>query len=360
METAQETLKSRLIAMRIVQVIAAKGYGGAEKHTLMLSKGLIMAGHELICVVPIGSWIEKECLTMDLPVKAIRFRGNYDLFAMLSLRRLITKWHADIVHGQLTRGSRYANLAAMGTRAIPVNTCHATSSHKHMRGCRKIIAVSQAVAANLVKHHYRSADIRVIYNGVPIVETSDRKTVREELGIRTAEFAVVCVGRFVSDKGQKCLIEIIDTLDDTIHLYFVGDDATDYGREMRRLAADHPRIHFLGYRSDVTRLLSAFDLCAAPSRREALSIALIEASQAGLPAVATRVGGIPEVVTDDESGILFTRDHHGELKEALHCLARDPELRGKFGSQAYQNYLRKFTLDQMVTATVEVYADLLA
>jgi len=345
--------------MRIVQIIVSKGYGGAEMHTLQLARGLTDFGHEVMTVGPGDSWMKRECDAAGLPFQCVSFHGNYDLFAVLRLRRLIRKWNADITHGQLTRGAHYATMASIGTRAVPISTCHATSSHKHMRGSRRIIAVSNAVAENLVKHDYPAEKIRVIHNGVPQAKKAGHQLARSELGIPTDVFAAVCVGRLIPDKGQKDLIETIDALHKNIHLYFIGDTNTTYGKEMLNLASEHPRIHFLGYRSDVPRILGAFDLCVAPSRREALSIALIEASQAGLPIVANRVGGIPEVVEENESGLLVTSKRNDELADAINRLAEDPALCGRFGARAQKNYQDEFTVEKMVDSTLAVYREAL-
>jgi len=343
--------------MRIVQIIVSKGYGGAEKHTLQLTRGLLDAGHEVMTVGPGDSWMKRECETAGLPFQCVSFHGNYDLLAVLRLRRFIRKWNAHIVHGQLTRGAHYSTMASIGTSAVPISTCHATSSRKHMRGSRRIIAVSNAVAENLVKHGYPAGKIRVIHNGVPQAGKPDRSIVRNELGIPADVFAVVCVGRLISDKGQEDLIGSIDTLRGNIHLYFIGDTDTPYGQEMLKRSSDHPRVHFLGYRPDVPRILGAFDLCVAPSRREALSIALIEASQAGLPIVASRVGGIPEVVEENESGILVPSQNRGALAGAMNLLAEDTALCGRFGARARVVYREKFTVERMIESTLAVYRE---
>ena len=346
--------------MRIVQIIVSKGYGGAEKHTLQLARALIDSGHDVMTVGPGDSWMNQECKAAGLPFQCISFHGNYDLLAVLRLRRLIRQWNADIVHGQLTRGAHYSTMACAGMRAVPISTCHATSSHKHMHGSRRIIAVSNAVSENLLKHGYPAEKIRVIHNGVPLAAKADREPVRNELCIPEHVFAAVCVGRLIPDKGQNDLIDTIASLRENIHLYFIGDTDTTYGHEMLKLSSGHPRIHFMGYRSDVTRILGAFDLCVVPSRREACPIALIEASQAGMPIVANRVGGIPEVVEENGSGLLVTCKRNDELAEAINRMAENPALCERFGARASVVYQEKFTVERMTESTLAVYRESLS
>jgi len=347
-------------SMRIIQIISGVGCGGAEVHTLQLSRGLINAGHDVIMVVRPGSWIEQECKAAGLPHKSIRLHGTCDILAVLRLRHLIKKWDVDIIHGQFFRETHYATMASKGTRAVAISTCHSTCFHKHLRGSRKIIAVSNAVEKVLLNHGCPEEKIKVIHNGIPLAKKNDRELLRSELGIPSDVFAAVCVGRMDKDKGQKELIKTIPTLRKNVHLYFIGGTNTAYGREVVELAKGHPRIHFLGFRADVSRILGAFDLCVAPSNRESLSIVLIEASQAGLPMIANRVGGIPEVVEENGSGILTTPSRIDELAEDINRLAGDPAMCMHMGKRASEIYQEKFTLDRMVDSTLAIYWEMLA
>jgi|GEM_PF-2617468 len=345
--------------MRIVQITSGDGYGGTEVHTLQMASELIKAGHEVIIVVRPGSWIEQECKAAGLPYKSIRLHGTCDFLAVLRLRLLIWKWGVDIVHGHLFRAAHYAAMACKHTRAISISTCHSTCFHKHLYSSRKIIAVSNAVRETLINHGCPEEQIKVILNGVPQAQKIDRHLLRSELGIPSDVFAAVCVGRMDIEKGQKDLIETIPTLRENVHLYFIGDTNTEYGQEMLNLSQRHPRIHFMGFRSDVSRVLSAFDLCVAPTYRDAMPLTLLEASQAGLPIVANRVGGIPEIVEENRSGILTTPSRIDELAEAINRIAGDPAMCKHFGKRASEIYQEKFTLNRMVDSTLTLYGEIL-
>src|SRR5690606_35221824 len=181
---------------------------------------------------------------------------------------------------------------------------HATTATKHMGHCAHIIAVSQAVAKNLHAHGHPADKVSVVYNGMPDVLHEDREALRQELCIAKDAHAVVNVGRFIRDKGQDLLVDAIRQCPPDMHLYLIGDPQTPYGQQVRHLARDLPRAHFLGYRGDVQRLLPAFDAYALSSRREALGLSIVEASAASLPIVATAVGGVPEVILDGQTGLL--------------------------------------------------------
>lgn len=340
--------------MKIIQVNLSKGYGGAETHTLSLIQGLLAAGEEVMLLVRPNSWLAKRAQELGIPYQLQKFRGNYDLLALWQLRRFILQWKPDIVHAQLTRAARYVGYACAGTSATAVSTCHATSSHKNMARCAKIIAVSQMVKHCLMDN-YDAKCVDVVYNGIAEPELFAREEIRQELGISKEIFALACVGRFVSEKGQDLLINAMHDLPKNVHLYFIGDDANAFGGEVKRSAGDSKQIHFLGFRHDVTRILHGMDALVAPSRREALSVAAIEASAVQLPVIAAKVGGLPEVVSDGETGLLFPVDDVDQLRDAILQLSENKDQRILFGKSARKRFENCFTLDHMTQATLGVY-----
>jgi hypothetical protein len=153
--------------MRILQIIRSMGFGGAESHVLTLVTGLRALGHEVLLVAPSGSYVCERCATLGVPVASMAMRGMADLPSYWRLHRLIRAWRPDIVHAHQVRPSQYAGIATLGTRAVPISTAHSTGARKHMRRSRHIIAVSDAVAENLVRHGHPRHRITRVYNGVP-------------------------------------------------------------------------------------------------------------------------------------------------------------------------------------------------
>jgi glycosyltransferase involved in cell wall biosynthesis len=149
------------------------------------------------------------------------------------------------------------------------------------------------------------------------------------------------VGRFIRDKGQDIAIKALSRLSARAHLALIGDHATPWGRDMRlrsQSASARDRIHLVGFRDDAREQLADFDLLVAPSRREALSLTLIEAAAAGVPVVASRIGGVPEVVLDGETGILVPPEDAVSLAAAIDSLITDPALRVRLGQAARRCY----------------------
>lgn len=347
--------------MRILHVLHSQGYGGAENHALVLMLGQLAAGHEVMYAGRRACWLAQACEAHGIPVLPLRMAGLFDIVSHLTLRIQSRRWGADIIHGHLVRGAQYAGLAA-ASHGTPVAVCtaHATTAVKHMDRCAHIIAVSQAVERNLLAHHHSASKVSVVYNGMPDVPHPDRAALRQELNIPDHVHAVVNVGRFVHDKGQDVLIEAMRHCPTDMHLYLIGDPDTPYGQQVTQQAHDLPRVHFLGYRNDVQRLLPAFDAYALSSRREALGLSIVEASAACMPIVATAVGGVPEVVLNEQTGLLVPVNQADALAQALIRLRNEPLFAQHLAHQARERYLTHFTVNGMVQATLDVYRHCLA
>lgn len=355
--------------MRIVHVLHSHGYGGAESHALLMMRLQREAGHEVWYAGPMDSWLGHACQEAGIHCEHLPMHGLFDLWSHWKLRRLLRRVHADIVHGHLIRGAMYAGHAGhMSRRPVAICTAHATTARTHMQRCAQIIAVSEAVASGLQAGGYRPDRIQLIYNGVPdappVPSAAERAALRSELGISEDTFAVVHVGRFVHDKGQDLLVNAMASTPEEMHLYLLGDAETEFGHTVRRLCDTLPtlrsRVHFMGYRNDVQRLLPAFDGFALPSRREALSIAVIEAFAARVPVAAARVGGVPEIVLHERTGLLVEPDDPQALSQALVRLHQTPELASGLIDRAEHLYRTRLTAAGMLQHTLALYQRCLA
>ena len=355
--------------MRIVHVLHSHGYGGAESHALMMMQGQRAAGHEVLFAGPLDSWLGKACADAGIEARHIPMHGLYDPWSHFQLGRLVRSWRADIVHGHLIRGSAYAGRAArVHRKPLAVCTAHATTAKTHMQRCAHIIAVSGAVRDGVIAAGYAPDQVTLIYNGVPPspppLSPTERAVLRTELGIPADAFAVVNAGRVVRDKGQDLLIQAVSGMQPDVHLYLIGDPDTEFGASLHPLITSLPalsgRVHFLGYRKDVQRLLPAFDAFALASRREALSISVIEAFAACLPVVATRVGGVPEIVRDGDTGLMTDPDDAAGLARGIERLRGDPALAARLAASGRALYDSDLTAERMVARTLSLYEQCLA
>lgn len=350
--------------MRIIHVLHSRGYGGAENHALVLMKGQRALGHDVMFAGLADGWLGRACTEAGIEVFDLRMAGVYDLWSAWRLRRLAASWHADVVHGHLIRGARYAGLAGhKHRRPLAVCTAHATTARTHMRGCAHIVAVSEAVRQAVIAAGHAAHSVSTIWNGMPDgVACGDRAAIRAELALDTGRFVWVNTGRFNADKAQDLLIEawlgLPESAKQDMALVLIGDADNDYGRAVQARVSADPRVRFLGYRNDVQRILPAFDGYVLSSRREALGLSIIEAMAASLPVLATQVGGVPEVVVHAHTGMLVPSDNAKALSEGMSRMGH-AALAGTWGQAGRQRYLAHFTDQRMVQAILKLYAELL-
>jgi glycosyltransferase involved in cell wall biosynthesis len=209
--------------------------------------------------------------------------------------------------------------------------------------------------------------INVLYNGVDGNEFSPqprvRDAVRQQFGIPADALVIGSVGRMVPLKDFSTLLKaakVLVTEMPNLHLVLAGSGPELPGLREYVASCDQLGGHvvFPGTVDHVADLLNAMDIFVLPTLMEGMSNTLLEALAVGLPVVATRVGGNPEVVAEDVCGYLFTPQDVPGLISLLRTLLRDSRLRAKFGRAARERALRDFSLEAMVRRYRDLYIDL--
>jgi glycosyltransferase involved in cell wall biosynthesis len=207
--------------------------------------------------------------------------------------------------------------------------------------------------------------VRVIANGITrdFGASGGGKEKRWALGLRDTQVLLLYVGNILPHKGLRRLIEAIprSALRSHLHLAVAGAGADEAA--CRQLAADRGlsgQVTFLGWRSaaETEALLAAADVLALPSEIEGLPYVLLEAMASGVPVIAGRVYGIPEVVEDGITGLLVDPHNIDDIARALDRMA-DPDLRHKMGAAARERFERRFTLEEQAARMQSLYRTLL-
>ena len=350
--------------MKPLFVLHSHGRGGAETHLFDLAQTLSRRGHEPFYAGSADSWLMERFRAAGFPADPLPMHGFYDAISMLKLAWIARRRGADLIHGHLTRGARYAGIGGRLTGLPVVATAHSTNAGKHFDHADRLIAVSGAVRRFLVQEGYDARRISVVYNGAADPLTRPvQSTLRPRLHLPADAILFGVLARFLRDKGQDVAISALAHCEPRVHLALIGDPATPWGlamREQARTAGVAGRAHFLGFSDTAPQLIRELDALLVPSRREALSLALIEAAAAGLPVIAARVGGIPEVVVDEETGLLVPSEDAAALAAAMVRLAANPALRARLGSNGRSRFLRQFSLETMADGVEAVYRQALA
>ena len=222
------------------------------------------------------------------------------------------------------------------------------------RAAHLVIANSKAAAAQLRSEGVPSRKVRTIANGVDCGAFGPAPTRSGQLIRR-----VVTVANLRPEKGHDTLIaaaaRIVSERPETEFL-IVGDGVLRDSLERRVSELGLSRqIRFLGERSDVAGLLASSDVFVLPSRSEACPNSVLEAMAAGLPIVATRVGGVPELIDSGRTGLLVDADRPAELAEAVLDLIDDPQRASHLGRAARKAAERRFSFDRMVSTFEHLY-----
>ncbi len=353
--------------LRILQVVSSSATSGAERHVFALSKQLSDRGHHVEVVCPDGGWLSDDLRAFGLAAHTTGMRGSDWFRACGLVTRIARHGHFDVIHTHLTRATYFGAIGGWLSGVPAVATVH-IANHDQIykriaRGRNRLVAVSNFVRGMLHGRGIPDRFIDTVYNGTDFAgfAPTHREEVLAELGIPFDRRVVGLVGRVCREKGHLDLVDAMRTLRGShpdAHLVFVGRVVEEFKAELDDALDSsnlRSRVTLTGVRHDVPRLLDSFTLSTMPSHIETFGIAAIEAMARGKAVVASRVGGLPEVVRHQQTGLLVDL-RPGELAEAVGYLLDNDHERSQMGSMGRQIVEEKFTLEQMVTRLEGVYS----
>ena len=359
--------------INIIYVIPALGLGGAERMLVDLVLGLDRQRFTpmVVCLIR-GGVLTEQLMNAGIPVIVIGKKTKLGIGALFKLASFLDSQRPDIVHTHLFGGDFWGRVATLmirrdGKPAI-VTTEHnmnlgegvvkrwikrRLAPHTHV-----VIAVSQAVRDYALKvEKVMPQKMAVISNGVSLPAVS---ATTPTLSHRPGAVIFGTIARLEPQKGHDHVVKALRGLREENWEYWIVGDGSQR-KKLERLVERYelePHVKFLGWQVRATDYLRQMDIFVLASRWEGQGIALIEAGLAGLPVVATNVGGIPEVVTNEVTGVLVPPRSERRLAEALERLLKNGELRSRLGKQAKVEMKEKFNLTQMIDRYTAVYESL--
>lgn len=361
--------------LNTVHIETGMGWLGGSLQAVQLMNGLIQRGHQARLICRKGSPIQRKVEEAGLPVHPISFPIDFDGTVTWRIKRLLQELKPDVVHIHSRRGADlWGGVAARsyGAKAVilsrrvdyPISR-EPLSFLKFGCLCDKIIAVSNGVTDVLVAGGLNPNKIACakdcveagIYDGV------QSGMLRRELGISADVPLVGMVGRLIGRKGHRYLIDSIAAISkcfpDT--RYVIAGSGILLGKLEKHAKAvgAEDKVHFLGFRHDIPRILCDLDVLVHPATREGLGVAILQAMASRTPVVATPVGGIPEAVRDGEDGFIVPPRDSNALGKAIMRLLENPELRKEMGENGRRIAEDEFSVDRMVEDTLKVYREVL-
>jgi glycosyltransferase involved in cell wall biosynthesis len=345
-------------------------FGGISTHLMSIVRSMSGSPFE-ICLATLpgrrdDTALIDACRNEHRPIHEFEMAHAFDVAILPQLRRFVAERGIRLVHTHNYRGTLLARLARL---AVPViNTCHGAAAERSprvkawqwaelraMRRNRLTIACSDHVRRWLDSRGLDDGRVRTIRNGyAPPSEVNP--VPRADAGVYESDLLIFYAGRLCDGKGVEHLVEAVSGLAGMTALV-AGDGPLGVDLE-RQAQATGASVRFLGRIADAGPFYRLADVVVLPSRMEALPMTLIEAAAFGRPSIATRVGGVPEVVEDGGSGLLVSYGDVNGLRGALEQM-RDAGMRESMGRRARQIWEERFTPERFARDLSEAYSEAL-
>jgi glycosyltransferase involved in cell wall biosynthesis len=384
--------------IKVLRVIARLNVGGPALHVAYLTAGLAERGYETTLVAGTLARGEESMAGVSeargvrietLPALHREIGPLRDAQAILRLARLMREERPTILHTHTAKAGAVGRIAALlAGKARPPIIVHTFHGHV-LRGyfnplttlgfrtlerwlarvTTVLIAVSPEVRDDLVKLRVAPADkFRIVRLGIELDERTGgneaaRAEARRQLGLAEDAFVVGWVGRMTAVKRTDDVVRALRGLIDRgvdAYLCLVGDGPDrDHLEHYAHELGVIKRCLFLGYQQDVAQFYGAIDALLLPSANEGTPVSVIESLAAQRPAVATRVGGTPDVIRDGVDGFLVEVGDADALSDRLAELAADPERRASMGAAGRERVLERYAVERLVDDIDRLYRSLL-
>jgi len=330
--------------VKVLQIGSALyDWGGIERYLAYLTSALDARGHEVWTTVPPGSPLEKQLTGRTVPIGV---RRQFQFSRLAAYLRLFRSQNFDLVNAHFSPDYIVPAIAArLARQPVRVLTRHVVvhwspaKVRRYTRLFTHFVGVSDAVQAKLIASGVPADRITVAKAGCPALEpTMESGAMRQQLAI--SGFAVGFFGRINADKGVETVVQAAQSLPaDTFHVF--GD-----GPLLAMLKASGGNVRFHGRVSDVANAMNAMDAIVIPSQwEEAFPYSALEAMSLGKPILATKSGGLPEMVEEGVTGALFEKRDADALADLVRSWSADPTRVAAMGTAARSRHRTNYTLE---------------
>lgn len=354
--------------LTILHVDPERALGGGERQVLGLLAHLRAGGHRQRLAADPRGRLAPLAAELGIPVDPLPIRNHLDLIGARRLRALLARDRFDVVHFHTARAHALTAFLGSGgaARVVTRRMDYPLRGGWYTRrlynaGVQAVLAISAGVRAALVASGVDPARIHLVPSGVEAerfaAAAALRAAARARLGLAADAWVLAAVGALEARKGHTVLLDALAPLAVPSLVVVCAGEGGERDALTARTAALGlgATVRWLGRVNDVAALLAAADVLVMPSRHEGLGVAALEAMAAGLPVIASRVGGLPEAVADGETGLLVPPGDPAALAAAIARLAADRPFARALGDAGAARVRARFTMAAMASATLAVY-----
>ncbi|TDX42927.1 hypothetical protein C7954_11938 [Halanaerobium congolense] len=366
--------------MKILHIINNLGSGGAEKlikDTLPILNKKENIEAELLLLTDKNNVFAESLKKQGVKINVIRADNIYSPINVILIRKFIKNNDFDIIHAHLFPTLYWATLAAktlFNRKFKLIFTEHNTHYRRRdyilfrpiekliYKEFDKVISISQKTETNLIDWLgvEKKTKFIIVENGIDIQQFNEAEVYSKKKLCSTCNLDnifITMVGRFSEQKDQKTLIRALKQLDNNVHLFLVGEGKllNEHKEYVKNLNLND-RVHFLGFRNDIERILKTSDIVVLSSFWEGFGLAAVEGMAAGKPVIASDVSGLRKVVKG--AGLLFEQGNEKELADIINKLIKDDNYYNKIVKKCVKR-ADNYDLDKMVDSLVTTYKRLL-
>ncbi|MHB8715401.1 MAG: glycosyltransferase family 4 protein [Sulfuricaulis sp.] len=361
--------------MRILHTEWSDGWGGQERRVVSEMAGLLQRGHHMVLVTRAACRIAQHASDRGIPLLLMDIKRKFDVRAILKLSRFLRQEHIQVVNTHSGIDSWIGGLAAkLAGTPVLVRTRHINLPLKrnwlnfvhHLPD--SIVTCGEDMRRQLIdRHGFPAKQLVNIPTGIDFTRcqpVKSRADARRGLGLAVNAYVVLMVGIIRGVKRHEVALRAFHELLSSraeAELLLAGEGPMQ--PEIQRQAAELgivDKVHFLGHRQDVPDLMIAADLLLLTSRSEGVPQAVTQALGLGLPVVATAVGGVPELVIHEKTGLLVAPENPMAVAAAMRRLANNPLFAAQLGAAGRRHVLSQFGLNVMLDNTERLFEALLA
>jgi len=332
--------------VKILHVETGRHFLGGPQQVVYLINALRERGHDNTLVCPPDSGIDGVARMAGIRVQNLFCAGDLDLPFAYRLSQFLKDEAPDIVHCHSRRGAdllgglaaSYADIPAVVSRRVD-NTEMRLMATLRYKPFRKIIAISDAIAAVLREHDVADERIAVIRSAVDakaFANTPDCGAFKKEFGIEEGVFTIAAAGQLIPRKGHRYLLQAVAGL--VQNSLGLGDV-----------------VQFAGFRDDLDSFIACFDLLAHPALTEGLGVAALKAAAAGVPVVGFDAGGLQEAVEHGKTGLLVPAEDVDKLQDAIATLIGDDQMREQMSIVGRERMQNEFSIATMADKHIALY-----